>query len=381
MVVVSLLRLPDRDERQFVLQVVDIDRSRRFQLELQASRARLLNAHRIARLADWEWDPASDEVTLSAQGRDILGLPASDAERLSGERWLALVHADDRVMVRSAWRAASAGGPRFALDYRLQWPGAMFIHQQGESVPGEPGRPARLVGVLQDISERKRIENELLQSRQRLRALSANEEAAMEQERRHIAREVHDELGQALTALKLELSLLQRRFGSDPALADQAQRMSVMVDGTIGVVRHVISNLRPSALDFGLPAAIEWLAEDFALRWEMPCDVVVSAAEVVLDDLRATAVFRIVQESLTNVARHAHAHQVHITLRTDGPLLQLAIADDGVGFDPAQGQERGGGFGLLGMRERALKIGARLAIDSRPGGGTTVRLELPLGDA
>lgn len=382
MVVASLVRLPDARQRQLLLQVFDIERSRRIQQDLRASRARLLNAHRIARLADWEWDPDTDELTLSAQGRGILGLPIEPAERLSGERWLAWVCADDRARVRDAWRAASQGGPPFALDYRLQLAGGRRgIHQQGECTGGRDGVPMRLIGVLQDISERKRIEDELLASRQRLRALSANEEAAMEQERRHIAREVHDELGQSLTALKFELSLLVRRFGADPALAEQALRMSAMVDGTIGVVRHVISNLRPSALDFGLVAAIEWLAEDFALRWEIPCDVTVGGSDIALDDLRATALFRMVQESLTNVARHAHARQVQIVVRSDGQRLHLSVRDDGVGFDPAQAQDRGGSFGLLGMRERALKIGARLSVDSRPGDGTTVRVDLPLNEA
>ncbi|MBL8301211.1 MAG: ATP-binding protein, partial [Ideonella sp.] len=131
----------------------------------------------------------------------------------------------------------------------------------------------------------------------------------------------------------------------------------------------------------GLVAAIEWLAEDFALRWEIPCDVTVGGSDFALDDLRATALFRIVQESLTNVARHARARQVQIVVRSDGQRLHLSVRDDGVGFDTAQAQDRGGSFGLLGMRERALKIGARLSVDSRPGDGTTVRVDLPLNEA
>ncbi len=379
LLVVSLVRLPDAEQPQFVVQVLDIDGSRRFQQALQASETRLLNAHRIARLADWEWDPVRDEVLLSEQGRRMLGLPAGHSGVLVGTQWLARVHADDRGAVYAALSAALQGRQPLAIDYRLLLDGGgeRFLHQQGERSAGEP---ARLVGVLQDITERKRVENELLLSRQRLRALSANEEVLIEEERRHMAREVHDELGQALTALKMELSLLGRRFGGDKALAAQAERMSVMVDGTLDVVRHVASNLRPAALDFGLVAAIEWLAEDFGLRWEMPCEVQLDGHEVALSDARSTALFRIVQESLTNVARHAQARRVDIRIASDGATVHLTVHDDGVGFDPAAAQERGGSFGLLGMRERALKIGARLRLDSRAGCGTTVDVELPLKD-
>jgi len=189
---------------------------------------------------------------------------------------------------------------------------------------------------------------------------------------------VHDELGQALTALKMELALMGRRIGGDAALNAQLGRMSAMVGGTLDVVRHVVSNLRPSALDFGLVAAIEWLAEDFGLRWEMPCEVHLEGQEVALGDERATALFRIVQESLTNVARHAHARRVDIRIASDGQLLRLSVRDDGVGFEPPQDQDRGASFGLLGMRERALKIGARWRLTSHPGQGTQIDLELPL---
>lgn len=379
LMVVSLMRLPGNEHPQFVVQVLDIDRSWRFQQALRDSEARLLNAHRIARLADWEWDPVRDELQLTEPGQRMLGLPAGHSGALVGTQWLARVHPDDRSAVYAALSAALLGRQPLAIDYRLLLDdgGERYLHQQGERSLGEP---ARLIGVLQDITERKRVENELLLSRQRLRALSANEEVLIEEERRHIAREVHDELGQALTALKMEVSLLGRRFGSDPALVARAERMSAMIDGTIGVVRHVASNLRPSALDFGLVAAIEWLAEDFGLRWEMPCEVHLDGHEIALSDARSTALFRIVQESLTNVARHARARRVDIRIARDGDTVRLSVRDDGVGFDLLAAQERGGRFGLLGMRERALKIGARLRLDSRIGGGTTIDVELPLTD-
>lgn len=234
------------------------------------------------------------------------------------------------------------------------------------------------ISVDEDLTEMRRAQQALEQSQARLRALSANEEALIEEERKHIAREVHDELGQALTALKMSLALLQRQFGgSQPALDAQLGHIAGMLDGTLDVVRHVASNLRPAALDFGLAAALEWLAEDFGHRWELPCELQLPAGEIALDEARAVALFRIVQESLTNVARHARAQRVRIRLRRGRSRLRLSVGDDGVGFDATQ--EPGGHFGLLGMRERALKIGASLRVRSRPGEGTTIVLDLPFG--
>jgi signal transduction histidine kinase len=313
----------------------------------------------------------------------MLGLPSALEGTIREAQWLERVHPDDLSKVRLALDAAARGEQVLAIDYRLRSADGMerVFHLQAQALaaPGPDADAApRLVGVLQDITERKRVENELLESRQRLRELSANEEALIEQERRHIAREVHDELGQSLTALKMELAMLHRGLRDDPALARHAVRIIAMVESTIEVVRHVASNLRPSALDFGLVAAIEWLAEDFALRWEMPCEVFVDAMDIALGDGPSTALFRIVQESLTNIARHAGARRVEIHLECDAKRLRLSISDDGIGFDSALAQQSGHGFGLLGMRERALKIAARLNILARPGAGTCINIELPI---
>lgn len=233
------------------------------------------------------------------------------------------------------------------------------------------------IAIARDISERRRTELALLNSRQQLRAMSAYQEALLEGERKHIAREVHDELGQLLTALKMDISLLRLRFGGDPGLRQKAEEMRALVENTIDVVRHVASNLRPAALDHGIVPAIEWLAEDFSHRWEMSCAVSVQGEEVVLDDALATVVFRVVQESLTNVARHAQASEVMISLRRGDQGLSLLVQDNGRGFDPAV-VRRTRGFGLLGMRERVLALGGTLHIDGVPGKGTTVTIELPL---
>jgi PAS domain S-box-containing protein len=252
------------------------------------------------------------------------------------------------------------------------------LRQDGSEFPGDISisplqthhEPLHLA-VVRDMSERKRQETQL-------RALAAQLESSREEERKHIAREVHDELGQVLTALRMDVSLLRLRFAAlDPQLAEKVQDMKTLVDRGIQGVRNVAANLRPAALDMGLVAALEWLCDESSSRADIPCTLQLSHAEFDLDEARAVTVFRIVQESITNVARYAQASKIDIHLEQSGNALRVSVQDDGQGFDPAQAAGKKS-FGLLGMRERALRLGGRLDIHSTPQQGTTVVLTIPL---
>jgi PAS domain S-box-containing protein len=238
--------------------------------------------------------------------------------------------------------------------------------------------PAIYVG-LNDITERKRIEQALLESREQLRELSAYMEAIREEERKRIAMEIHDELGQLLTALKMDVSLLKMRLAGDSDAAKKADDMRELVETTIWMVRNVASHLRPAALNFGIVSALEWLVEDFSRRNNIPCQFRINGSEPVLPDAHATAVFRIVQASLTNVARHARATRADVTLTRSANGLDLHVSDDGCGFDQ-EAARKGDSYGVLGMRERARLIGASLLIDSSPGTGTSVSIHIPLDE-
>jgi PAS domain S-box-containing protein len=239
------------------------------------------------------------------------------------------------------------------------------------------GMPLCWLTQIVDIDARKQSLRALAESRQHLRDLASHQEEILEGERKHIAREVHDELGQLLTALKMDISLLRLRFGENTELLPRLTEMRSLVEKTIDVVRNVASNLRPAALDHGLVPALDWLADDFAQRWSIPCKLIVGAGETALDDLQSTAIFRVVQESLTNVARHAGASEVIVSLHESEHVLHLSVKDDGSGFD-ARDSDCGTGFGLFGMRERLLALGGALRIDSAPDAGTCVSIELPL---
>jgi signal transduction histidine kinase len=210
-----------------------------------------------------------------------------------------------------------------------------------------------------------------------VRELAAHRESAREDERKHIARELHDELGQSLTALRMQAALLRVRFGADvPGLNEQVRGMTELVDRTIGVVRNVASTLRPSVLDLGIGPALEWLVDEFRTHSGVDCGLTLALEEGRLSEQQATAVFRIAQESLTNVARHAGASEAAVTLSCAERHCELQVEDDGCGFDMTRVRPQA--FGLLGIRERVLNLHGQLTISSRPGGRTRIAVVLPL---
>ena len=232
--------------------------------------------------------------------------------------------------------------------------------------------------VINDITQRAREKKDLLRSRRTLRELSASMVEAREEERRRIARELHDELGQRLTALKLEMTACQRDH-PDLAVGERAQLMLDMLDDTVASARRIAMDLRPLMLDdLGLPEAIDWLLKEFKRRTGI--EVVARLGE----DLRelspnlATTLYRIVQEALTNITRHAQATRVVVVLESRHQELLLTIQDNGVGFTKGIRARASGSFGLLGIRERALMLGGRLQVSNAPEGGARLVVHVPL---
>jgi signal transduction histidine kinase len=236
-----------------------------------------------------------------------------------------------------------------------------------------------VVGVLaigRNISALKETERRLSESQQLLRQLASRSDAVREEERKYITREIHDELGQYLSALRLGVSVVEMQFGAaNPALAERTRALTGLVDSTIQVVRDVVSSLRPSALDMGIVSALEWLVEQFSGHNAVACQLHVDERQVSLDEGRATELFRIVQESLTNIRRHAGASRVDIALAQDHERILLEVRDNGCGFDPSNRKRQS--FGLLGIHERALKLGGTVTVDSKPGQGTRIRVQFP----
>ena len=229
-----------------------------------------------------------------------------------------------------------------------------------------------------EIRERRLAEDRLQQSRQQFRNLSRHLQGAREEERKSIAREIHDDLGQRLTLHKLQLSLLQQDVnGTGTPAAKRLQSMTEEVDATIRSVRRLISQLRPGVLDdLGLTAAIEWQTDEFRRHTGIACSLRIIPPDITLDPECSTAIFRIFQETLTNVARHAHADRVTITLTADAKGTTLEITDNGCGISVAA-IEQPSSFGLMGMRERASYFGGNIRFSGMPGKGTRVTVHFP----
>jgi signal transduction histidine kinase len=215
-------------------------------------------------------------------------------------------------------------------------------------------------------------------ARRRLRDLAGYQETARERERAYIAREIHDEFGQALTALKMDLAWLARHLRTEkPDLLEKVGAMSDLVDSSVQMVRRIATDLRPGMLDhLGLLAAIEWQAQEFATRADFECELLLGDLELDLDPDLSTAVFRIFQETLTNVARHAEATKVRVELTEEATGLVLIVEDNGRGITEHQ-ISAAKSLGLLGMQERARSWGGDVTFRAAQGQGTTVTVRVP----
>ncbi|MFZ2268740.1 MAG: cache domain-containing protein [Azonexus sp.] len=234
-----------------------------------------------------------------------------------------------------------------------------------------------VTAVFRDLAERRRAERELLATNRQLQELSASLQKVREEERARIARELHDELGQLLTGMRMEVSWLGGRLPPEvPQLGNKVGVIKGLIDQTIVSVRRIASELRPLVLDdLGFVAAATWYVDQFSGRTGLPVSLDLPADDPRLDEAVATALFRILQESLTNVARHARASRVDVGLARRGDEWVLSIRDDGEGLTPAAG--RNAGIGLIGMRERVNILGGRFSAGPAPGGGTLVEAAIP----
>ena len=232
-----------------------------------------------------------------------------------------------------------------------------------------------------EIRERRAVEEQYRESEQRLRALATRLVAIREEERTRIAREIHDELGQVLTGLRMDVTWLARKFGDkNKILAEKSQAMTQLIDSTVHLVRRISTGMRPEVVDhMGLVEAIQWQAREFQKRTGIRCKCKLPAQNAELDGELSNAVFRTFQEMLTNVSRHAQASKVEVALTVTPEQLLLEVADDGLGVPPAKIADASS-LGIIGMRERAQLFGGEFLLDGRRGTKGTLRIPLaPLG--
>lgn len=233
--------------------------------------------------------------------------------------------------------------------------------------------------ILRDVTERVHAETELRRSQRDLRELAAVSQSAREQEKTRIARELHDELAQSLTALKMDLAWTAERLAAGNSTAsDKLARMQALLDSMVAATRRISADLRPLMLDdLGLAAAVEWLVDDFRDRNEIECELVAASEDLDFKEPLASCIFRMLQESLTNVARHSGASSVRVALSRSNGEIALTVKDDGRGFSP-DAPRKPDSYGLMGLRERAFLVGGKVKIDSAPGRGVRIDVRIPL---
>ena len=315
--------------------------------------------------------------------------------------WTEAVHPEDRSHVTVAFKNWVQGvtGTRYDVTYRIFRPDGeiRWIADRGFILQRKGGAISRVAGVAEDITERKQAEEvlrqtnteleervqsrtaELERSQQELRALSAVRESIQEEERKRIARELHDELAQKLTVLKLQLQALASALpANEPGLINQTQDMNLLLTATMHSVGQIAADLRSAVLDqLGLVPALRDLVDKFSQQTKIDCEFSVHPPDLSVDNRLASTLYRMVQESLTNVARHAQATEVIVSLYGDASgKIGLDINDNGKGFSQDEQGERTS-FGLIGMRERAAMLGGEMKIHSKPGDGTSIEFIIP----
>lgn len=310
---------------------------------------------------------------------DMLGY---SREELLGKGMLEFVHPEDADRVHLAFRNLIDGvKPAVTVRHRLvrKEGRALWCESSLSAVGDGRGNLRSCIAMIQDIDQRKAYEDELEASRERLRLLSRRLLSIQEEERRRIAREIHDELGQALTAIKYDVSWLSQRQGkADRDSAEKLRKMDDLIDGTIRTVRRISADIRPAVLDdLGLVAAIEWLVQEFRGRSGIRCHLEIGLDDPGVQKAAATTVFRVAQEALTNILRHAQATRLDIRLHQRDGILKLEIVDNGRGITEEE-VSSATSLGLIGIRERAHHLGGKAEIGRAAAKGTFVRLEIPL---
>lgn len=364
---------------------IDIEDRKQAEEKLKHSEVQLAQAQRLAHIGSWDWDLRTNEVTWSDELYHIFGLqPGTISVAGEVDRF---IHPDDLDLGWDTVRRAIASKEPYDYYHRILRPdGAERIaRSRGSIMSDERGEPIKVFGATQDVTELKQAEAKLKETSEQLRALSASVQTAREQESKRIAREIHDELGGALTSWRWDLEEVRDTI-SEPldssqvaAVRTKIEAMIKLTETTLDTVRKLSSELRPAALELGLVEAIEWQALQFENRTGIPVQLECVMEKVDLDNGQATAAFRILQEALTNIQRHAQATRVTITCWEESGRFFLTIEDNGRGITESEKSARQS-LGLLGMGERAHLAGGEIDIESVEGEGTKITVRVPLTD-
>lgn len=365
--------------------IMDISERKQVEEELRQSEERFRQLAESITEVFWMTNPEKGEILYVSPAYEKIWGRSCESVYQKPTDWLEAIFPADRQRIETAARTLQVSGA-YDEEYRIIKPdgSVRWIRDRAFPIKDSEGRVYRVTGIAEDITEHKLAEEKIKATSTQLRALSAHLQSAREEEGRRIARELHDELGGALTSLKWDLEGLVKAISDSrdpsrlPALREKIAGMVNLSETTISAVRRISSELRPSILDdLGLVEAIKWQAKEFETRTGIAVHYDRLGDEPPLNPQQTTAVFRILQEALTNILRHAQATKVRIQMKQEESELILTIADNGRGMteDEAEGIHS---LGLLGMRERAHLIGGTLCFAGSAGSGTVITLRIPV---
>jgi two-component system sensor histidine kinase UhpB len=363
--------------KYFTAVIRDITRRKQIEKVLIESESNLSAAQRIAQMGSWEWDMVSKSAKWS---KEIFRIFDINPDSFDGnpESLIKRIHPDDVKLFKNSLKNDFSKADLSSFQYRvIHNDGSVHnILAQGSIEFSDAGDPLRKIRIVQDITERKRIEDELKASLEQLHQLTKYIEKVREDERKSISRDLHDDLGQALTAVIMELGIV-RRDTSEQRIIERINKVLALVSETIKTIQRLTYQLRPDIIDdLGIDAAIEWYTKEFSQRNQL--DIILDLdPEIVIPSDSSLTVFRIMQESLTNIARHAKATEIQIRLSRTSDSIHFEISDNGIGINDEELNAKKS-FGIIGMKERAASLGGTCDIYRKNNQGTEIKLIFPL---
>lgn len=358
--------------------VQDITELEESRLLIEKSQKRLQEAQHLLHIGNWEFDAQTGNTFLSNECKLLFGFSIN--QHIENEEFWKKIHPEDHDWLLELWNNSKESLKPYKVVYRIYKDSDLrFLRESTEFTADKNGKMLKCLGTIQDITAEREAEDEIRNSREELRELSKHLQTIQEEERAFIAREIHDELGQRLTGIKMDLSWIKNKLSDENVdLFERITSLNELIDDTVKSVRKISSELHPAILDdLGLRAAIEWQVSEFEKRTEINCDMNLEENDLDFDKDQAKAIFRILQESLTNIMRHSQAKNVEINLLQANDEIGLNIKDDGVGIKHLN-ESAQKSFGILGMKERAYSLGGTLTILSEENKGTNINLSIPV---
>lgn len=364
--------------QQYLMGVgINVSEQKQAEQALIHSKSVLTKAQQIAKVGSWEYDYKTDKMICSDETFRIFGYQPGEIEPTL-QVFYGMVHPEDYQILMDRIEDVKHFHVPLDIDLRILYSNGEqgFIHEQAEMTFDDEGVPWKWVGTVHDITQRKKIEEELQKSLEQQQQLSKHIEEVRENERLSISRELHDDLGQALTAVKIDLEIIRQQT-TDEVSKEKLLNVKSLVGNTIRSVQRITSQLRPEIIDdLGLEAAIDWYTKDFSQRYEIEVFLDIESGILISKD-EALPLFRILQESLTNIARHAKATHIEISLKLQGDSIQFMVTDNGVGISEEEINSKKS-FGIMSMKERTASLGGTFSISRSAEFGSKILILFPM---